>query len=78
MIDTRKINDIIQNVIDTLPEGLKNMPSDVQKNIRAVIQGVFEKMDVVTREEFEVQRAVLLRTREKLEVLESKLNSVIK
>ncbi|MCL4471455.1 MAG: accessory factor UbiK family protein [Gammaproteobacteria bacterium] len=43
---------------------------DVEKNLRAVLQGVFAKLDLVTREEFDVQQAVLQRTREKLEALE--------
>ena len=47
--------------------------NDVEKNLRAVLQGVFAKLDLVTREEFDVQQAVLLRTREKLEALEAKV-----
>lgn len=43
---------------------------DVEKNLRAALAGLFGKLDLVTREEFDVQRAVLLRTREKLEALE--------
>ena len=46
---------------------------DVEKNLRAVLQGVFAKLDLVTREEFDVQQAVLLRTREKLEKLEAQV-----
>ncbi len=73
MIDPKNINDIIQNVFDAMPQGLKNMPSDMRHNFRAAIQGVFEKLDLVTREEFDAQRRVLLRTREKLEALEKQL-----
>lgn len=46
---------------------------DIEKNLRAVLQGVFAKLDLVTREEFDVQQAVLLRTREKLDALEVKV-----
>ena len=46
---------------------------DVEKNLRALLQSVFAKLDLVTREEFDVQQAVLLRTREKLEALEAKV-----
>lgn len=76
MIDPKKINDIVQNVFDAMPQGLKNMPQEMQQNFRAAIQGVFERLDLVTREEFDTQCAVLLRTREKLEKLENKLNSM--
>lgn len=78
MIDPKNISDIIQNVLDDLPPGLKNMPQEMQRNFRACIQGVFEKLDLVTREEFDAQRGVLLRTREKLEALENKLNNMSK
>ena len=73
MIDTKNINDVIQNIIDAMPQGLKNMPMDIQNNFRSAIQGVFERLDLVTREEFDAQRGVLLRTREKLEALEKKM-----
>ena len=60
MIDPKNINEIIQNVLESLPPGFKNMPSYLQQNL-------------VTREEFDAQCKVLLRTREKLEALEKKL-----
>ncbi len=73
MIDPKNIQDIIQNVLDDLPPGLKNMPADLKKNFKSTLQGVFEKLDLVTREEFDAQCGVLQRTREKLEMLEKKL-----
>lgn len=76
MIDPKNINEIIQNVLDSMPEGLKNLPSEMQHNFHAAIQGVFERLDLVTREEFEAQCGVLLRTREKLEMLEKKLSEL--
>lgn len=76
MIDPKNMNDVIQSVIDAMPQGLKNMPTEIQSNFRAAIQGVFERLDLVTREEFDVQRGVLLRTREKLEALERRLGEV--
>lgn len=73
MIDPKNINEVIQNVIDEMPPGLKNLPFDMQHNFRAAIQGIFERLDLVTREEFDAQCGVLLRTRQKLEVLEAKI-----
>lgn len=49
---------------------------DIEKNLRAVLQSIFTKLDLVTREEFDVQQAVLLRTREKLEALEAKVSAL--
>ena len=55
-------------------EVLAHSPAqDIEKNLKAVLAAFFERMDLVTREEFDIQRAVLLRTREKLEGLERKL-----
>lgn len=49
---------------------------DVEKNLRAMLQSQFAKLDLVTREEFEVQQAVLVRTREKLDRLETQLQAL--
>lgn len=77
-MNAKTINDIIQNVLDAMPAGLKNMPNDMQHNFHSALQGVFEKLDLVTREEFDAQRGVLLRTREKLEALEKKVSELEK
>ncbi len=58
---------------DTLPQGLRSARDDLEKNFHAVLQSGIGKLDLVTREEFEVQEAVLARTREKLESLEARL-----
>ena len=67
-----------QKIIDEVTAKLKDVfgqspAADIEKNLRAGLQSVFSKLDLVTREEFEVQQAVLLRTREKLEALEVKV-----
>ncbi|MBU0592761.1 MAG: accessory factor UbiK family protein [Pseudomonadota bacterium] len=59
-----EINAKISQVLAASPAG------DVEKNLRASLQGLFSRLDLVTREEFEVQQAVLVRTREKLDRLE--------
>ena len=56
-----------------LPPGLKEAREDIGANFRSVLQAGLGKLDLVTREEFDVQRCVLLRTREKLETLERQL-----
>lgn len=67
-----------QKVIEEVTAKLKDVfgqspAGDIEKNLRAILQSVFAKLDLVTREEFDVQQAVLLRTREKLDALEAKL-----
>ena len=70
-------NESIENLAEKLaaavPEGLRSMREDLEHNFRAVLRSSLNKLDLVTREEFEVQQAVLARTREKLEALEAKL-----
>lgn len=51
---------------------------DVEKNVRALMSGFFSKMDLVTREEFDVQAQVLARTREKLQALEARVDALEK
>ena len=52
---------------------MKNVRDDLENNFRSVLQTGLDKLDLVTREEFEVQQAVLAKAREKLKVLESRL-----
>jgi len=56
-----------------MTEGLQGLQSDFEHNFRAAVEANLKKLDLVTREEFDIQQQVLLRTREKLEVLEAKL-----
>lgn len=65
---------VFEEISGKLGQALADSPAkDLEKNLRAVLQGVFAKLDLVTREEFDVQQAVLLRTREKLEALETRV-----
>ena len=70
MLDPKQLDELTQRLSGLIPQGVKNMQSDIEKNIRSVLQSAFAKLDLVTREEFEVQSAVLSRTRAKLDALE--------
>lgn len=70
------IEKLARNLLDAVPEGLKSMREDLEENFRAVLRSGLGKLDLVTREEFEVQEAVLARTREKLEELEKKMEDL--
>ncbi|MCH7821641.1 MAG: accessory factor UbiK family protein [Proteobacteria bacterium] len=65
--------DLVRKLAEAVPEGLRSMRKDLEENFRSVLQTGLGKLDLVTREEFEVQEAVLARTREKLEALEERL-----
>ena len=70
MLNTEKINEISNKINDMI----KSSPlADIEKNINALIQGAFTKMELVSREDFDVQAEVLRNTREKLNMLEAKL-----
>ena len=73
MIDTKKIEELVQSITNALPPGLMQMQEDAEKNIRAALTSTFNKLDLVTREEFDVQTQVLHRTRDKLEALEKRV-----
>ncbi|GAB3747126.1 ubiquinone biosynthesis accessory factor UbiK [Lysobacter olei] len=70
MIDLSQIDDLARRLSSLVPPGLREGREELQQNFKAVLQTGLTKLDLVTREEFEVQRAVLLRTREKLEALQ--------
>lgn len=67
------IDKLAKTLAETLPQGLRSVRDDLEKNFRSVLDSGLTRLDLVTREEFEVQEAVLLRTREKLEALEARL-----
>lgn len=64
----------IEELASKVNEVLASSPArDLEKNLRAMLAGAFARLDLVTREEFDIQREVLTRTREKLEALEAKI-----
>ena len=76
MIDPKKIEQIARQVHESMPKGLSHLGEDVEKKIRQVLQSQLTRLDLVSREEFDVQTQVLLRTREKLALLEQRLNDL--
>jgi BMFP domain-containing protein YqiC len=75
-------NESIENLAKTLaesvPESLRSIREDLESNFRSVLRTSLGKLDLVTREEFEVQQAVLARTREKLEALQATIEELEK
>jgi BMFP domain-containing protein YqiC len=70
------IENLARKLAESVPEGLRSMRDDLETNFRGVLRSGISKLDLVTREEFEVQEAVLARTREKLELLEARLKEI--
>ena len=67
------INDLAGKLAESVPEGIRALREDLESTFRSVLDNGLSRLDLVTREEFEVQEAVLARTREKLEALEKRL-----
>ena len=73
MLDPKHLDDLAQRLAGSLPKGLQALQSDINRNLRATVEAGLAKLDLVTREEFDVQAAVLARTREKLAALEARV-----
>lgn len=73
MFDAKKLEQIAKQIHEAMPQPVKELGADVEQKVRQVIQGQLNKLDVVSREEFDVQTQVLLRTRQKITELEQKM-----
>lgn len=76
MIDLTTIDDLARRLSGLVPPGLRDGRDELQQNFKAVLQAGLSRLDLVTREEFEVQRAVLRQTREKVEALQRTLDAL--
>ncbi len=72
-INSSGLDDLARRLADSVPEGLREFGRDLEGNFRAVLQAQLSKLNLVTRQEFDVQAAILQRTRAKLEELEARL-----
>ncbi len=72
-MDTNFIDELSRRLAGALPPGLHALAQDAEKNFHAVLRAQFEKLDLVTRDEFDAQTRVLARSRAKLEELERKI-----
>lgn len=76
MIDFKTIDDIAHRLGALLPEGLREAREELERNFRSTLRSGLSRVDLVTREEYDVQRAVLVRTREKLDALERTVDAI--
>lgn len=78
MIDPNVLDQLTKSISDNIPDSFKLLQSDLEKNIKASLQSLFRDMDLVSRDEFDLQAAVLARTLEKLKELENRLDKLEK
>ena len=76
MLKQEKVEEFFQEFSRLLPEDLRAYKNDMEKNLRAAMNATFARMDLVTREEFDVQTALLGKTRELLQELEAKVGEL--
>lgn len=77
MFDPKQFDELATKLFATLPGSLQNIEKDIQQKFKEVLHATFSRMDLVTREEFDVQCKVLARTREKLETLQQQIDSFL-
>ena len=76
MIDPKTLDGLVARIAAGLPAGIGQVHEDLRKNVEAALSAALTRMNLVSREEFDVQSAVLARTREKLTALEAKVGEL--
>ncbi len=67
------LDELARQLTQSVPQNIRALGEDLERNFKSLLHSGFERMELVTREEFDLQTAVLERTREKLEILEARL-----
>ncbi|HEB80514.1 MAG TPA: accessory factor UbiK family protein [Chromatiales bacterium] len=75
-MDPKTLDDLARRLAEAVPPAVRGFQEDLQKNLRAGLQAAFARLDLVPRQEFDVQSEVLARTREKLEALETRVTEL--
>jgi ubiquinone biosynthesis accessory factor UbiK len=76
--DPKSLDELVRKLADAVPPGLAALGQDLEQNFKAVLQSGLAKLDLVTRQEFDIQAAVLRRSRERLEALERRIAALEK
>jgi ubiquinone biosynthesis accessory factor UbiK len=75
-INSNGLDDLAKRLADSVPESLRAIGRDLESNFKAVLQAQLAKLDLVTRQDFDVQSAILERTQGKLSLLEARLKEI--
>ena len=75
IMETKSIIDLVEKIDSLIPSGTSKMTDEFRDALKKTVENHLHQLDLVTREEFDVQKQVLLKTREKIEALEKKLNN---
>ena len=77
MFAPKQIEDLAKTLFAALPTSLQNLETDIQQQFKEILHATFTRLDLVTREEFDVQIKVLARTREKIESLQHQVDALL-
>ncbi len=78
MLDPKIFDDLSRRIAEGMPRGVQSLQNDLERNLRASLEAALGHLNLVTRDEFEIQQAVLIRTREKLQALERRVAALEK
>lgn len=78
MFAAKQVEELAKKLYAALPTSLQNVERDIQEQFKEILQATFARLDLVTRDEFDVQVNVLARTREKIEVLQHQVDALLK
>lgn len=78
MFDPKQFDELAQKLFASLPTSLQNIEKDILQKFKDILQVTFSRMNLITRDEFDVQTKVLIRTREKLESLQKQVEELLK
>lgn len=77
MFDPKQYEELAKKLFAALPSSLQNLEKDIEQKFKEILQSAFSRMDLITREEFDVQTKVLARTREKLDNLQAQVDALL-
>lgn len=77
MFDPKQFEELAKKLYTALPTSLQNFENEIQQKFKEILQSAFTRMDLVTREEFDVQIKVLARTREKIDALQTQVQTLL-
>lgn len=77
MFPPKQLEDLAKTLFSALPTSLQNLENDIQQQFKEILQATFARMDLVTREEFDIQIKVLARTREKIDSLQAQVDALL-
>lgn len=76
MLDPKQLDDLAHRLASAMPKGIQMLQEDINRNLRASLESGLSRLNLVTREEFDIQAAVLARSREKLALLEARIGEL--